>query len=311
MPADHLRALQAIEAAMRLGSFKAAAGELGVTPAAVGQRIATLERYLGAELIRREHHGLRATPELERALPDLRAGFAALDRAGETLALQRLSEIHVVADPDLAELWLAPRLPRFRERHPAIRFNVNGKGDVPMRLGAPDCRIALEGTAEARQDATSLFRDRWVPVGSPLNVARVAVRSPERQIEGFPLVHLEAERAEAAGIDWPRWCAARHVQRHGAERGMRYRRVAPALRAVADHAGLMVCGLALAAEEIAAGRIILPVSATDALPAPARYVAWFRPEGLARPALRRFHDWLLEEASATQAWLRDVTAPEG
>ena len=34
---------------------------------------------------------------------------------------------------------LKPRLPRFRERHPNIRFCINGEGDVPIRLGRVDC----------------------------------------------------------------------------------------------------------------------------------------------------------------------------
>jgi LysR family glycine cleavage system transcriptional activator len=43
----HLRSLQALEMAVRKGSLNAAAGELGITPAAVGQRIKMLEDYLG------------------------------------------------------------------------------------------------------------------------------------------------------------------------------------------------------------------------------------------------------------------------
>ncbi|MBT8426376.1 MAG: LysR family transcriptional regulator, partial [Silicimonas sp.] len=38
----HLKSLQALELAVRLGSLKDAAGHLGITPAAVGQRIRAL-----------------------------------------------------------------------------------------------------------------------------------------------------------------------------------------------------------------------------------------------------------------------------
>ena len=60
----HLRALQALELALRTGSLKGAAGILAITPAAVGQRIKALEDYLGTELLVRGRAGLRATPAL-------------------------------------------------------------------------------------------------------------------------------------------------------------------------------------------------------------------------------------------------------
>ena len=51
---SHLRSLQALESAIRLGSLTAVANELGITPAAVGQRIRALEDYLGIDLLVRE-----------------------------------------------------------------------------------------------------------------------------------------------------------------------------------------------------------------------------------------------------------------
>jgi DNA-binding transcriptional LysR family regulator len=42
-----LNALRAFEAAARTGGFAAAARELGVTPAAVSQQVASLEQQLG------------------------------------------------------------------------------------------------------------------------------------------------------------------------------------------------------------------------------------------------------------------------
>jgi LysR family glycine cleavage system transcriptional activator len=48
--ATHLKSLQALEMAIRVGSLKGAANHLGITPAAVGQRIRSLENYLGVDL---------------------------------------------------------------------------------------------------------------------------------------------------------------------------------------------------------------------------------------------------------------------
>lgn len=82
----HLNALRAFEASARHQSFSAAAAELHVTPAAVGQLVRTLEDWLGTPLFLRNASGkvrLVATEAAEQALPDIRAGF---DRLAQGLA---------------------------------------------------------------------------------------------------------------------------------------------------------------------------------------------------------------------------------
>jgi LysR family glycine cleavage system transcriptional activator len=68
---SHLKSLQALELALRAGSLKSAADVLAITPAAVGQRIKTLEDYLGIDLVVRGRSGLRPTAALADALPHL------------------------------------------------------------------------------------------------------------------------------------------------------------------------------------------------------------------------------------------------
>src|ERR1700678_4787846 len=103
MSVSHLKSLQALELALRLGSLQAAAGTLWITPAAVGQRIKALEDYLGVELVVRGRSGLRPTPELAGALEHLRAAFQELDSVATKLNLQRGDEIHVAAPSDFAD----------------------------------------------------------------------------------------------------------------------------------------------------------------------------------------------------------------
>ena len=93
MALSHLRSLQALELALRLGSLRAAGRLLWITPAAVGQRIKALEDYLGIDLVVRGRSGLRPTSELSGALEHLRAAFHELDTAATMLNLQRGDEI--------------------------------------------------------------------------------------------------------------------------------------------------------------------------------------------------------------------------
>ena len=57
MRVSHLNGLKALEATLRTGSFRAAADELGVTPAAVGQQVRTLESFLERQLLIRSTRG--------------------------------------------------------------------------------------------------------------------------------------------------------------------------------------------------------------------------------------------------------------
>src|SRR3546814_6349092 len=112
----YLNALRAFEASARHHSFSAAAAELNVTPAAVGQLVRTLEDWLGTPLFVRVNSGkvrLSPTEVAERALPDIRAGFDRL-----RLGMERLQEgstsgiLTVTVSPAFAAKWLLPRIDR-------------------------------------------------------------------------------------------------------------------------------------------------------------------------------------------------------
>src|SRR3712207_6219543 len=103
---SHLKSLQALEMAVRTGSFTLAAERLGISPAAVGQRVKALEDYLGIELLLRGRGGIRPVPESAPALRHLADAFSAMEAAADELDLQRGQELHIAAVSDFAELWL-------------------------------------------------------------------------------------------------------------------------------------------------------------------------------------------------------------
>jgi DNA-binding transcriptional LysR family regulator len=72
-----LNALRAFEAAARHLSFKLAAHELHVTPAAVGQQVKALEARLGVRLFERLHKQLVLTEAGQAYLPEISASICA------------------------------------------------------------------------------------------------------------------------------------------------------------------------------------------------------------------------------------------
>jgi LysR family transcriptional regulator, glycine cleavage system transcriptional activator len=300
--ASHLKSLQALELAVRTGSLTGAAEHMSITTAAVGQRIKTLEDFLGFELVERGRSGLQPTEVLAGALPHLATAFTELGLASEMLDLQRSNEIHIAANSDWVDLWLSPRLPGFRSAFPNIRFCINGEGDAPMRIGRSDIEITF-GPARRTQDCDLLFRDFLVPVSSPENAQRIGRLPRKERLEGFPLLHLDFYKEDPAAITWPLWIAAHGYRKSALTRGIRYQRIAPGLQAVASDAGLMICGLALISDRIDNMEFIIPF--------PRRMGAWtdhafearFRPHATRRKQVERFRDWLVEESAQTRAWL--------
>jgi LysR family glycine cleavage system transcriptional activator len=300
----HLRSLQALELAVRSGSLKAAAEILQITPAAVGQRIKLLEDFLGVDLLTRGRSGTRPARVLETALPHLAAAFRELDTTAQLLDFQRVHELHIVADSDWAELWLLPRLPKFRQLHPNVRFCVNGVGDIPVRLGNADCEVRFAAPAEGGEEV--LFHDYLTPVTSPENRLRTIVRPREDCLEGFPLLHLDCYNTDPEAIGWPEWIRRYGGRRTAPGRGIRYRKVVTALEAVYSSAGFMLCGLALAEAGLAAQKLSLAFPLAQGAWSGHAYCVSFRDGALRRSQTAEFRDWLLAEAAVTQRQLHDM-----
>jgi LysR family glycine cleavage system transcriptional activator len=307
MVVSHLRSLQALEQALRTGSLKDAASSLGITPAAAGQRIKALEEYLGTELLVRGRSGLRATPALAAVLPQLSTAFRELEQVATQLDMQRGHEMHIAAPPDLVELWLRPRLERFKQAYPNIRFNINGEGDAPLRIRPADCEIRFAAPQNAGP-VDVLFRDFVLPVGSPENTARIASITRRDRLEGFPLLHLDFYKDDPVAPDWAQWVKAQKLRRTEPNRGIRYQRIATVVEAVLANAGFTLCGMALVSALFDSGRLSLPFSAATGSWTGHAFQARFRSDALARPQVRRFREWLAAEADVTRQWLASATA---
>ncbi len=143
-----LNALRAFEAAARHLSFKLAAHELHVTPAAVGQQVKALEARLGVPLFERLHKQLILTP----AGQDLRRlSLAAFRAAHAEIGLRVLQPAGL---HDLIEGKVDLLIDRGLGHHPGYRCDRVTDG-----TGPGDWLIAPAGTADCPE--ISSFRD-WL-----------------------------------------------------------------------------------------------------------------------------------------------------
>jgi LysR family glycine cleavage system transcriptional activator len=134
MQLSHLNSLRALEATLRHGSFTGAADELGITPAVVGQRVRTLEEYLGKDLFERTAKGINATEDAKRVAALLTTGFSAiaggLDQLRSKLVRNRVS---VTLPASFAENWLTPFISEFYQRNSEVDLRLHASNrDVDL-----------------------------------------------------------------------------------------------------------------------------------------------------------------------------------
>jgi LysR family glycine cleavage system transcriptional activator len=174
-----LNGLRVFDAAARHLSFTKAADELAVTPAAVGQQIRALEDMLGVVLFRRTPKGLELTPEADKGLDALRAGFLQFEESVRAMQSGQSSNYLTIAAPrDFTAKWLTPRLARFGAANPDVQFTlVSADDDVDFTEANLDLAIRLaEGPGE--HEGVKLGDGAFVRVGAPDGGATSRISSP-------------------------------------------------------------------------------------------------------------------------------------
>lgn len=301
-PPVHFTALRAFEASARHQSFSAAAAELHVTPAAVGQLVRSLEEQLGAPLFHRGTSGrsrLVATEVAERALPDIRSGFDRL-----TLGWERLQEsaangvLTVTVSPAFAAKWLLPRIDRFQARCPEtdVRLETSLK---PVDFVAQQVDIGVRyGTGNwPGLAADKLMAEDIYPVCAPeLMRQSERLRTPA-DLANETLIHDLSMDGHAGFPTWDTWLRKAGISGVATTRGMRINNSAAVLQAAAEGHGIALARSVMARDDLAAGRLIRLFPAISFVSSLAYYIV-YRPECANLPRLTAFREWLLKEAAA-------------
>ena len=175
-----------VEAARTL-NFRAASRIVGLTPAALGQRIKQLEEQMGVALF------IRSTRRVELT----EAGLAMLPRAQQTLDAARDSiraargelgpapmDVVLGTRHELGLSWLQPSLPLLETRFPHLTFHLYfGSGeDLSLRVmrHEVDCAVSSRRITEPNIEAVRIHREDYVFVGSADRLNRVPFDSPDQ-----------------------------------------------------------------------------------------------------------------------------------
>ncbi|MCC6466979.1 MAG: LysR family transcriptional regulator [Alphaproteobacteria bacterium] len=314
-PAFSWTALRAFEAASRLGSFKAAARELGVTPTAISHQVKRLEAHLGVALFERLHRALLLTPAGEALAAEAQAAFLRLEQTVGDLKRQGRAagadSLTVSAVPSFATKWLAPRLHGFQAAHPRIALRIIADEtlvdlrrdrivDVALRYGP--------GPYGAGLHAERLWpRGEIVAVCAPALARDPALRTPAglaRQSlirTAAPHARMPSRRAPP-NADWMAWLAAAGMAADGAILraldGPVFSASHLAIEAAAAGRGIALAPAVLVERDIATGRLARLFRA--GVPDPNGF--WFlcRADRQGEGRIRTFLRWIKAEASGAR-----------
>lgn len=194
-----LTALVALEAVTRHRSISAAAREIGVTQAAVSRQIAALETDFGRPLFTRAHRAMQPTAECRLLARALAENFHGIAEAIEAARITTRDVVTIGASVAFSQLWLVPRLLRFRALYPGAGFRVVSRDDR-IDLGTGEVDLVVRFGKGPFPDAAVVAKaeDRIFPVCAPDYATR-------HDLAAFPDCAFDLIEQDVPDRSWVRW----------------------------------------------------------------------------------------------------------
>ena len=163
-----LRALEAFVRVVRLGSAKAAATELGLSPSALSRRVQALEDFTGKKLFHRQHQAMRLTEDGQAFYDAISPKLDELADAVESLVdTGQVLRLHLGVPPLFGGQRLFPRLPELRKLHPRLHIDIDTSPHQETRVGdSLDAAIILSKGPDASLYSVRLDHNRVYAITS-------------------------------------------------------------------------------------------------------------------------------------------------
>lgn len=296
---SYLNALKAFEASARHQSFAAAANELNVSSAAVGQLVRGLEEWLDVQLFARTASGRQRivpTDAALAALPDIRAGFDRL-----SLGMARLKEsssqnvLKLTVSPAFASKWLLPRIEGFSVLEPDTDLLL----DTNQRLVDFVAQHIDMGVRYGVGNWPGLISEKLMdevifPVCSPAFLKKLKIQKPADLLR-HTLIHDMTGDSNSGYVTWESWFERVGVSKVAVERGLRINNSAAVLQAAAEGQGIALARSVMACDDVASGRLVRLLPELSVL-SPLSYFAVYREECSSMPRLMSLLTWLKQES---------------
>jgi len=288
-----LAELCAFDAAVQLGSFRAAGEALHLTASAISHRIKSLESKLGVVLFQRQGRTLALTDAGSRLAPFARDGFGAVARGLAAIAqTPRARQIRVSALALFNQTILVPRLGEFTARYPEFDVRIQAATHfVDFEEEDIDVAIRVGNGRWPGLTSVELLRISGMPVAAPDMLHRLRIVNPA-DLVSVRLIHDAAQPTA-----WRRWLAAQGIAERD-ESGDLWFDSAP----MTLHAAEQGLGVALAIDPLVRLWPGFGTSLKQAIPGAtgpfSRYWIVHRPNAIREPKVRAFVAWVTGACAA-------------
>jgi len=290
--------IQGFEAAARNLSFTKAAEELFITQSAVSRQVKALEDHLGVTLFERRQRALALTESghaLYRVATDV---LERLQAATDQLRASGHSrQLSLTTTTGFASLWLIPRLQRFTRLNPDVDVRISATTtvinlerslvDLAIRYcrpeDVPERAIRLFGEEVVVVCSRSLLRDRSRPLKRP------------HDLKHHVLLHFDY--AGAQFIDWGTWLTSLGIADLKPAGALHFSQYEQIIQAAISGQGVALGRQPLVNDLIQSGALVAPFR--KAVVGSRAYFIIQSEHGAAKPHVRQFAAWLMEEAKGS------------
>jgi len=258
-----MKALVALEAAMRLGSFTLAAQELSVTPGAIGQQIQKLEDWLGVALFIRQVRQVTPTAEGRLYFTRIQPALLEIILASRRLRERRIKGVRLSMPPSFAAKWFAPRMADFLQAHPGIALNLNTTTTVlDFEYDAVDLAVRYFDGVDRQLTVQRLCTDEARAYCSPAYAKKWKLKRPE-DLRSAALLHNTLHPHWKAWLNRFSGLADAQIE---AINGIQFDQSLMAIEAAVRAQGVVLTSPILVEAELAAGALVDPFDHALALP---------------------------------------------
>ncbi len=276
--------LRTFESAARLGSFKAAAKELFVTPAAVSHQIRTLESQLNISLFVRKVRSIELTtagkelaPILTRAFLDIRNGLEHI------VSLETV--INVSTTASFATLRLVPKLAELYASNPnySVQLDTTTKPIDLKQDRRVDIAIRYGHGPYEDLDATTLITETFGAYVSPYLLPL------DEGLKDLQLIETAWQQEVMSDVNWDRWLGAAAIKIDDPKL-LRFAEEEHVLQAAMAGQGIALASSVLV-DDLVSRNLLTPYRADVKLDG-ASYTALCIPEKRKEEKVRIFLSWL-------------------
>ncbi|WP_454280812.1 LysR family transcriptional regulator [Sphingomonas sp. Marseille-Q8236] len=193
---------------VREGSLAAAARVWRLSPAMVSKRIARLEERFGVRLLHRTTRRLATTP-IGAAFHAEVAPLVANLRAAQSRMMQAAAEpsgpLRISAPTSFGRLWIAPYLPTFLRRYPAVQLQIDLADNFDDLIGGRiDVAFRITATPPGGVAAHRLMANRRILCASPRYLAEAGRPESLEDLAGHRLLAASGQLPwHLAGVTVP------------------------------------------------------------------------------------------------------------